>query len=95
MAVEPPAAELAPGGSLAAVVRVKPLAAGPLDLQLRLDAAVGAGLVIPLSAHVSSAPLGCHSATIYDETDLFITQESPGIQYCRCIDINQLLSSRI
>lgn len=94
VAMEPPAAELAPGGSLAAVVHVKPLAAGQLDLQLHLDAAVGGGLVIPLSAHVSSAPLGCHSAIIYNEIT-YCYYKKPGHPACRCTQIFQLLSSRI
>ena len=63
MAVEPPAAELAPGGTAALAMCLGPLAPGAHALLLRMDAAGGYSLTTQLSIEVGAISLraiNCH-----------------------------------
>ena len=61
MAVDPPAAELAAGGTAALAMRLGPLAPGAHELPLRMDAAGGYSLAKSISCQVGELTLACSS----------------------------------
>ncbi|KAK9834026.1 hypothetical protein WJX81_004255 [Elliptochloris bilobata] len=78
--MEPPAAELAAGGSMAFAVHVKPLEVGTLELPLRLDASCGSGLTVPLSMHVCAPRVAMLAPTLaFGPLPVTCTAAVPGV----------------
>ena len=91
VAVDPPAAELAPGGTAALAARLGPLPPGAHARPLRMDAAGGYSLTTPLSCEASAISLGaikCHVTQVLTHRCGGRLRRKPdshhSLEYCVC-----------